>query len=392
MKKIYALLVIICMMISANLAYSQVGINTGAPNPSSALDIVSPGNNTGLLIPRLTTAQRLAIPGPANSLLVYDNIQRSYWYWDIVSASWRELQYQNLWTRTAALQTYLVNTTDFVGIGTNNPGYQLHLYDNNVLLDNPPLFIEQIGNGDASASFFINTAALSNAYTIGYDQSHNYFKISNTNVLTGGGYGDLNTMMMISRPNSGITSINHQSRARAFMVGQPLGGPQSGQIIPFNVWYAISFDMILYDEQLEYVPGIVNNIIPPIVPNPTSGKFIAKEEGYYQVNARTEFITTMYEQPMPGGHVSIAIYVNGTAIAYGNKLNIFDVGGTKNADNDAPVVCDVVHLMPGSVVEIYVFQNFSNQWAWILGQDVGPMPPAPKLPPAVTYVSIHKIS
>lgn len=54
--------------------HAQVGINTQAPHASAALDIVS--NTQGLLIPRMTTTQKLAIVNPATSLLVYDTTLR----------------------------------------------------------------------------------------------------------------------------------------------------------------------------------------------------------------------------------------------------------------------------------------------------------------------------
>ncbi|UWX62061.1 hypothetical protein N0B40_07155 [Chryseobacterium oranimense] len=53
--------------------FSQVGINTTTPNPSSILDIVS--TNKGLLIPRVSLTGNTdvtTIPNPANGLLVYN--------------------------------------------------------------------------------------------------------------------------------------------------------------------------------------------------------------------------------------------------------------------------------------------------------------------------------
>lgn len=51
-------------------AFTQgVGINT-TPDPSAMLDVSS--TDKGMLVPRMTTAQRLAIPSPAESLLVFD--------------------------------------------------------------------------------------------------------------------------------------------------------------------------------------------------------------------------------------------------------------------------------------------------------------------------------
>ncbi len=57
----------ICLNSIAQVAISKTN---ATPNASSMLDISS--TNKGLLIPRMTKAQRLAIPSPANGLLVYD--------------------------------------------------------------------------------------------------------------------------------------------------------------------------------------------------------------------------------------------------------------------------------------------------------------------------------
>lgn len=48
----------------------NVGIGTATPNASAALDITS--TNKGVLLPRMTSAQRNAIPSPAEGLLVYN--------------------------------------------------------------------------------------------------------------------------------------------------------------------------------------------------------------------------------------------------------------------------------------------------------------------------------
>jgi hypothetical protein len=61
--------------------YSQnnVGIGTLNPDPSSLLELST--TNKGLLIPRLTTNERLAIVNPSNSLLVYDiNLNCFYFF------------------------------------------------------------------------------------------------------------------------------------------------------------------------------------------------------------------------------------------------------------------------------------------------------------------------
>lgn len=71
---------------------NSVGIGTLTPDPSAILDIdASPLNNKGVLVPRLTTGQRLAIPSPANGLLVFDSDFSCFYYWSTTSTSWKSL-------------------------------------------------------------------------------------------------------------------------------------------------------------------------------------------------------------------------------------------------------------------------------------------------------------
>ena len=67
MKKIF---LIMLSLISLASLHAQVGINITTPDPSAALDIVS--TSQGILIPRMTTAQKTAIATPASGLMVYD--------------------------------------------------------------------------------------------------------------------------------------------------------------------------------------------------------------------------------------------------------------------------------------------------------------------------------
>lgn len=51
---------------------AQIGINTITPDSSASLHILSKPSGSGLIIPELTEAQRLAISKPAIGLMVYD--------------------------------------------------------------------------------------------------------------------------------------------------------------------------------------------------------------------------------------------------------------------------------------------------------------------------------
>ena len=57
---LYAL--VLGLTTSAVFSQNNVGIGTTTPNPNAALDIQS--TNQGVLVPRLTTAQRTAIATP----------------------------------------------------------------------------------------------------------------------------------------------------------------------------------------------------------------------------------------------------------------------------------------------------------------------------------------
>lgn len=81
-------LLIAIIVIVANLpALSQVGIGTSDPNPSAILDLSS--NTKGVLVPRMTTAERTVISNPSEGLLVYDLTTHSYWFFK--GSAWREL-------------------------------------------------------------------------------------------------------------------------------------------------------------------------------------------------------------------------------------------------------------------------------------------------------------
>lgn len=84
MKKI----IFIVLMLISCATYAQVGIGTINPNTSAALDIES--TSKGLLIPRMTAAQRVAINTPADGLVVYqtDSNPGLYCY---VNGSWSAL-------------------------------------------------------------------------------------------------------------------------------------------------------------------------------------------------------------------------------------------------------------------------------------------------------------
>ena len=70
----------------------NVGVGTNTPNASAKLDVTS--TSSGILIPRMTSAQRTTIATPAQGLLVYDTNTNSFWFYNastwtnLVSSGW----------------------------------------------------------------------------------------------------------------------------------------------------------------------------------------------------------------------------------------------------------------------------------------------------------------
>jgi hypothetical protein len=73
-------LVILILLTSVN-TFAQVGIGTDNPAASAALEVSSSSNNKGILIPRITAAQKDAISNPAEGLMIYQTSAPSGFYY-----------------------------------------------------------------------------------------------------------------------------------------------------------------------------------------------------------------------------------------------------------------------------------------------------------------------
>jgi hypothetical protein len=122
-------LIFISLFFLNNLAsYSQsVAINKdgSTPDPSAMLDVKS--TTQGMLIPRMTSAQRIAIASPAVGLLVFDNETNNFWF--NAAAGWTELTTGGggggYWSANGS--NIFNNNAGNVGIGTNTPAEKLTL-------------------------------------------------------------------------------------------------------------------------------------------------------------------------------------------------------------------------------------------------------------------------
>lgn len=96
------------------ILHSQsAGIGTTTPDESAILDITS--IEKGILIPRMTSSQRLMIGTPATGLLVFDNTTSTFWF--KTAPEWTEMK--NNWIKVG--NTISNANVGNVGIGVTSP-------------------------------------------------------------------------------------------------------------------------------------------------------------------------------------------------------------------------------------------------------------------------------
>jgi hypothetical protein len=241
----------------------------------------------------------------------------------------------------------------------NPPATNLHVSESTSDVI-PGFRIEQLGTGDAAMEYRRIQSSVSSGI---HAADNNAFKICGASTLMGPAYQTPDQLLRIhtqSGVDKGITDINHQSRVRAHL-------DIMANILP-GIWTTIFFRSVDFDEHLEYIPQ--------------AGQFIARKDGYYQVNSRVEYNPSESFMFTPQGFVSIAIYKNSTSYAEGNNLQITDSQSNVFYHNNAPNVSDVLWLQAGDAVEIKTFQTYTMM----------PNPAFIQPNHEKTYFSIHKIS
>jgi hypothetical protein len=106
MKKSIISIILFCCV---STSYSQnIGIGTNTPHASAALEIQD--SSKGILIPRMTMAQRTAIQNPAEGLMVYqtDGV-KGFWYWD--GTTWKNISATTNGTGSVSDSQTLIFTT-----------------------------------------------------------------------------------------------------------------------------------------------------------------------------------------------------------------------------------------------------------------------------------------
>ena len=121
-------------LITDNGAGVAINTSNALPNSSALLDMAS--TNKGVLIPRMTTAERTAIATPATGLLVFDNSFNSFWFYN--GTAWGELVTggSSVWSLNG--NNIYNNNTGNAGIGTDGPLNKLQV-QGSLLITSPTI-------------------------------------------------------------------------------------------------------------------------------------------------------------------------------------------------------------------------------------------------------------
>jgi uncharacterized protein (TIGR02145 family) len=117
MKSGFLLFIALFFWGTQNCLAQNVSINdNGAlPNAFSVLDVDASSNNKGILIPRMTSAQRIAMIGlgaTEEGLTVYDETLKSFFFWD--GSVWQEFAHvDNAWSLGG--NSGILSGTNFIG-------------------------------------------------------------------------------------------------------------------------------------------------------------------------------------------------------------------------------------------------------------------------------------
>jgi hypothetical protein len=177
-------LILICGIIF-NSSFAQVGIGTSTPEPSSALDISS--TTKGILAPRLTTAEKMAITAPAESLLVYDTDENAFYYFNTSIPAWVKMnggsfEYRDNWK-------LIKSTADLADELTAGGGTE-YLLNENIMYEI---------NGLIALSYPIN---LNNAYLTGQDSGEDILLKAHAGAMfQGSGGGTIQKLVLTSHPS-----------------------------------------------------------------------------------------------------------------------------------------------------------------------------------------------
>jgi len=126
------LLGVLVIIAISPVIYGQVSINdTGDPPHEKAMLEVGSSTPKGILLIRMNENDRESITGAPEGLLVYDSTNHAFFFWN--NERWVQFEDDSIWeldTISGSGRVFLVESSDSVGIGTDQPSEKFQVIGN----------------------------------------------------------------------------------------------------------------------------------------------------------------------------------------------------------------------------------------------------------------------
>lgn len=153
MKYTIGLLLILNLLVSS--LWGQNTVVTDDDNysghSSAMLDVYS--KTKGLLVPRMTTAERETIVSPANGLLVYDETEKQFYV--CTDNTWSPLEVPSIWQANND-SVYVIGNGKRYGVGTASPIAKLTVQGDATIAPDEPLFEVKNSSGEVIFAVYEN--------------------------------------------------------------------------------------------------------------------------------------------------------------------------------------------------------------------------------------------
>ncbi|QRY55504.1 hypothetical protein [Sphingobacterium siyangense] len=329
----------VLFLLAYTFGYSQIGIGTTSPDPTSVLHVES--TTQGFLTPRMTTAQRTAITTPANGLMVYDTTLASFYYYDTPTTAWIKINSG----KDGRLKYKLIKSTDV--LATVLAAEKTAGSNTKYLLDSATLY--EI-NGTISVDLPIE---LNNAYIVGEDSSEDKL-VKATGDLFIGTTGGSMRILTLQATAGNVFNITG--------TGSIVGGTQTQSMIVRDCIVSTSANVgklenfaLVFISIVQYINNTTGIIYKDI------SRLLLSNAGWFSSNSGT------YETLQ--GTFGLVAKQGGFSEVTGTKIG-FDVSGNPTVTGDAVMETVVFTgtLTSGKYVNPYTVGtytgfNFNNSWS-----------------------------
>lgn len=307
---------------------AQIGIGTTDPAMTSILDITS--SNKGILIPRMTSAQRMAIASPANSLLIYDITERLFFYYDTQTQSWIPIttgvstkrNNYKLIKSASDLQTELTAGGGSKYLLTSNTTYEI--------------------NGTITLTAPID---LNNAYIVGLDANEDILMRSGGTLFSGSTGGTIKTLTLTAPSGTVFSLAGSSNQNLVFRDAIVAGSGSVGSISGYGLVFSNVINYVGNSQGITY-----SNIGQLLLANQA---WNGNNSGIYETfSGSFQLIQKL------GGYSEVNTVTGSTATAGIKTTGITSISG-------AAVIENVVFYGSGTYVvpnSPYTNYNFTNSW------------------------------